>query len=332
MKKIGQYLLGFLFVVLIVELILISPSDIKEKKVQQVSSAVSQLPDRRGDIEQQMEGVKVIVSKNETKEWELTADKAVGFKDQGDLKLEKVRANFFTSSGVSFEVTGLTGSVGTETKNMIVNGGVVTKSSNGYLFKTESVDYNSENRTLKSISAVEVSAPRDIHGQSMFIRGEEMFADLAKGVVLIERDVKARKSVTKDRKMTVISEKVTLSGEDNSVHFSGNVIIDLDGMRISGPDAKLRYNGTTDILESIDLDGGVKVSDFSKWATSEKLKINLAKNEYVFDGSPKVVQDNDELRGDRIIFLDGGKKVKVQNAKIKVSRENLDIDKYRKKK
>jgi lipopolysaccharide export system protein LptA len=49
----------------------------------------------------------------------------------------------------------------------------------------------------------------------------------------------------------------------------------------------------------------------------------LNKNEFVFDGRPRVVQDNDELRGDRIVFLDGGKKVKVQNAKLKVSRESL---------
>src|SRR6185312_5174548 len=74
---------------------------------------------------------------------------------------------------------------------------------------------------------------------------------------------------------------------------------------------------------SVELNGGVKMSDLHKWATSDKLNIDLAKNEFVFDGAPRVVQDDDELRGDRIIFLDGGKRVQVQNAKVKVSNETI---------
>ena len=46
----------------------------------------------------------------------------------------------------------------------------------------------------------------------------------------------------------------------------------------------------------------------------------------MFDGKPRVVQDNDEVRGDRITFLDGGKKVNVQNAKIKVSKDTLGVE------
>ncbi len=332
MKKLSQYLIGFLFVLLIVEMILVSPAELKEPKAVAVAEAVAAKGARSDDVEQIMQGVHVIESKHESKEWELWADSAIGFKMQAELALQKVRANFFGSNGVSFEVTGESGAVASESKSMQVDGGVVTKSSNGYTFKTQTLKYDSQERSLTSPTAVEVLGPRDHAGRTLFISGGEMAANLELGVVLIQRDIKARKTVRTDKKMQVSADKAHLSGQNSSVRFTGNVIIDLDGVRIIGPDALFKYNSANDQLTSIDLEGGVRVSDFSKWATSEKLSIDLAKNEFIFDGRPRVVQDEDELRGDRIIFIDGGKKVKVQNAKIKVSKDSLDQDKRRNQK
>jgi len=248
----------------------------------------------------------------------------VGYREKNDLALQTVKAQFFTDDGITFNVSGAEGSVGTDNKDVTVDGGVVTQSSNGYVFKTTKVQYNSKTRFLTSPMMVEVSGPRDITGHSIYIKGQKMSADLNKGFITIENEVSAKKTGSSNQKMVVTSQKAELSGKDKSVRFSGAVVIDMNGMKITGPDALFKYGAQSDLLESIELEGGVKVSDFSKWATSEKLSINLAKNEFVFDGKPRVVQDNDELRGDRIVFLDGGKKVKVQNAKIKVSRDSLD--------
>lgn len=323
MKKLSHYLLGFLFLVLVVELILVSPSELKETDGSTVNRQNPQFNPPTEDVEQIMQGLHLIESQNEYKEWELWADSAVGFKTKSDWALKKVRANFFARNGVSFEVVGETGAVLTEAKNMKVDGGVVTKSSNGYVFKTTALSYDSKNRSLTSPTPVEVMGPRDQTGKTLLISGQEMAADLDKGIVLIEKDVKAKKTVRVDKRMAVIAEKVQLSGKDRALRFMGNVIIDIEGVRISGPDALFRYDKENQQIESIDLEGGVKVSDLNKWATSDKLSINLTKNEFVFDGKPRVVQDNDELRGDQIIFLDGGKKVKVHNAKVKVSEESL---------
>jgi LPS export ABC transporter protein LptC len=322
MKSLGSIILGVLFVALIIEIVLIGPMDIHEEKpkLQKVLPGLS--PHGEG-VEQLMEGIHVIEAKNENKEWELWADHAVGFRDRDDMALKKVRAQFFTESGVTFDVVGAEGSVMAETKNIVVDGGVVTKSSNGYTFKTLTVQYNSRERILKSPSAVEVLGPRDAMGPGLFLKGNHMHADLKSGLVYLQDQVVARKPVQQNRRLTVSSVKAQLSGNDRAVRFSGSVVIDYNGMRITGPDAYFVYGEQSQSLEKIELAGGIRVSDFSKWATSEKLSINLAKNEFVFDGRPRVVQDNDELRGDRIVFLDGGKKVKVQNAKLKVSRESL---------
>lgn len=327
MKKVSQYVLALLFLLLIAELVVFGPVEINEKK----KSTLSELKFTKqiGDepVAQAMQGVHVIESKNENKEWELWADQALSFLGRDDLILSKVKAKFFSSGGVTFDVVGDRGEVKTESKDMVVDGGVVTKSSNGYTFRTDKIEYNSQSKFLSSKTSVAVTGPRDQNGKMLLISGQQMSTDIQKGMVTINQDVQAKKVIQGGKYMAVTSERVQLLGHERTVKFLGQVIIDIDGTRISGPDATFRYEGSSGLIETIDLEGGVRVSDMNKWATSEKLSINLAKNEYTFDGQPRVVQDDDELRGDRITFLNGGKLVKVQNAKIKVSKDTLGVEK-----
>ncbi len=316
-----QTLLGVLFFAVIIEVALMSPTNIGEKTATASPAKGSAAIGKH--VQQQMQGVHVVETKNESKEWELWADQAIGFKTEGDLSLDQVKASFFGTDGISFLVTGKTGAVKTATKDMTINGKVVTTSSNGYVFHTDSVQYNSRDRILTSPTAVRVNGPRDSLGGHMFIRGESMQADLNKGVVTITKDVKATKRVRKNEDMIVHADQAEVYGKSHEVKFLGQVNIDLHGVHINGPDALFHYKNGTDLPDSIQLTGGVKVQDVNKWATSQRLNINLAKNEFVFDGQPRVVQDNDEVRGDQIVFLDGGKKVQVRNAKVKVSDETI---------
>lgn len=327
MKNASQFILALLFFLLIAELVVFGPTDIKEKKKSPLSELKLAKQIDGDPLKQAMQGVHVIESKNENKEWELWADEALGFYGEDNLKLSKVKAKFFSEGSLTFDVVGERGEVKAENKDMTVDGGVVTKSSNGYTFRTSQIEYNSARKFLNSKTPVSVTGPRDQNGRVFSILGQTMSADVPRGLITIENDVQAKKVIQNGKYMAVTSQQVQLLGHERTMKFSGLVVIDIDGVRISGPDATFRYDSKNDLIESIDLAGGVKVSDMNKWATSDKLNINLVKNEYTFDGHPRVVQDDDELRGERITFLDGGKTVKVQNAKIKVSKDSLGLEK-----
>jgi lipopolysaccharide export system protein LptA len=47
----------------------------------------------------------------------------------------------------------------------------------------------------------------------------------------------------------------------------------------------------------------------------------------VFNGAPRVVQNGDELVGDQIVFLEGGKKVQVSNAKAQIDPRAMEKSK-----
>ena len=95
-------------------------------------------------------------------------------------------------------------------------------------------------------------------------------------------------------------------------------------MRITGPEARFNYDPKTDVVKSVYVSGGTRVSDSEKWATSENVNVDFEQNKFVFRGDPRVVQNNDELRGDEIVFLDGGKQVDVRHARAKVDEKHIN--------
>jgi LPS export ABC transporter protein LptC len=325
MKRYSTYVLTSLLVLLIIEIIIVAPTDIEEKKIesQQEAGNGEELNDK-DNIEQQIKSMHVVETSEELKSWELWAELATGFRRSNQLTLDIVKADFFSSQGTSFKVVGKSGHFFSDTKDMNIMGNVVTESSNGYVFRTEEIEYKSKTKQLISKSRVEVVGPRDVGQKPLYITGASMQANLSEGIMLIKNSVRAEKNINSVKNLVVEARSAELSSNSKAIKFSGNVTIDIEGMKISGPDALFHFDGNADILKTIEVAGGVSVKDLNKSATSNQLKINLADNKFIFDGNPRIIQDEDEVSGDRIIFLDGGKKVKIENAKVKVRGESIE--------
>ena len=95
-------------------------------------------------------------------------------------------------------------------------------------------------------------------------------------------------------------------------------------MRITGPEASFAYDSKRDLIKTVNFTGGARVSDADKWATAQNVRVDFETNRYVFRGNPRVMQNNDELRGEEIVFLDGGKRVQVKSARAKVDENRLE--------
>jgi len=152
--------------------------------------------------------------------------------------------------------------------------------------------------------------------------------DFATNEISINRNVNAKKPVSRpgepERVATITSQRAVFSGRSNQAHFFGNVVIDVDTMQVSGPQAKFDFDPKTDTLNAVQVAGGVKVTDTDKFATSGTVNLSFRDNKLVFKGSPRVVQNGDELVGDEITFLDGGKRVEVSNAKAQIDPKTVN--------
>jgi lipopolysaccharide export system protein LptA len=75
--------------------------------------------------------------------------------------------------------------------------------------------------------------------------------------------------------------------------------------------------------------GNVRVTDQKNWASSQYAQVLFEENEFVLFGNPRIIQDENELRGEEIRFLKGGKEVRVSKARAKVE-NNPELFKFEK--
>lgn len=327
---------SLLFVIIVIQLIVLLPNDLeirdkglvaeqaanRGKKQRRLETEASKRPMSGLGLDsnsgQVIRGVHSIEVNSDGKGWELWADKGVRPKDAGEWNIESVRVKFYASSGVSYVVTGKRGGVNPATYDLWIKGNVVTISSNGYRFESPAVVYNSKLKKISAPDSVEMIGPKDADGSRLELTGIEMTADLNSNEIKIGRRVKASKRLNSSRSAQIQSNHALFSGASNLAAFMGGVVIDVESMRITGPEARFVYDPARDSLESVMVAGGVKVTDEDKFATSGTLSVNFKEDRYVFRGSPRVRQNDDELMGDEIIFLQGGKQVQVINARAQV--------------
>lgn len=322
-SRLIQIALSVAFVLLVIQVVLVAPSQIRDAE-QRAALLPAPRMETGSEIDQSMNGMHMIETQEGRKEWELWSDKATSLKAKELLQLEMVKAVFFSDSGVTFTVTGKSGTVHVKSKNLRVEGDVVTKSSNGYVFRTQSMDYDSASRLMKAANPVEMTGPKDEAGNSLHLNGIGMEANLAKNNMDVLREVRSTKNLDNGKKAVIKSQRARFSAINRTARFMGDVVVDMENMRITGPEANFEYDKDSDQLKSVLFTGGARVSDTDKWATAENVRVDFEKNRFIFRGAPRVVQNNDELRGEEIVFLDGGKRVQVQGARAKVDEKRME--------
>jgi LPS export ABC transporter protein LptC/lipopolysaccharide transport protein LptA len=332
---------ALLFLIIVIQLLVLMPRDIEVQDLRPAKVAKTIKGSKTGRANQLSKEIpsgqvvrnaQMVEAKQDQKEIELWADRAVRPKDREEWTLDDVRVKFYATNGVTYTVTGKNGGVTTSTYAMWIKGNVITKSSNGYTFRSESVFYDPKIKRLSSPAKIEMDGPPDANGSRLYLDGEDMVADLTTNQMNVNRKVRARRKVSApkdspggDQKTAQIqSNSAVFSGKSNLALFKGNVIIDVDTMRLTGPEARFSYDPGIQNLDSMVVSGGVKVTDSDKSATSGSVSVYFKDDRYVFKGSPRVVQQQDELIGDEIVFLHGGKQVQVINARAQVDPTRAD--------
>ncbi len=273
------------------------------------------------ETRQRAQGVHLVESKQGTRDWELFSDSAEDTSGKGAWKLDNVRVLFYNADKVDFVVTGKRGLISGDNKDMRIEGDVVTKSANGYVFQSNLVEYKSKQRLILSPDAVKMQGPPDEKGKGLNLSGVRMEAHVEESLMLIKENVTATKVLNDGKSFKIRSGTAEFSGKNRLARFGNEVSIEIGPMRMQGPEARFEYRPDGDILQSVVVQGGVKVSDEEKYATSDTVRFDPEQNKFTFKGRPRVVQNNDEITGEEIIFIDGGKKVKVEKIRARVEKD-----------
>ncbi len=319
MSRLGRVALLILLSLLFIQIVIGFPISLEQGiEPSKIQTAKEFNENSKSDKEQLMGQIHLVESREGSRDWELFAEQAEGSEGKGTWKLTEVKVQFYSKSRLEFVVTGKAGTIDYKTKDMKIVGDVVTRASNGYIFKTDEMIYDANARLLRSPGLVKMSGPKDSQEGDLTLQGGSLEAKVDEGFVIIKPKVFAQRSMSQSRSFVVRAGGVRLSRVDASAQFFDQVSIEIETMRIEGPEARFEYRKKSDLLQSVLFKGGVKVSDVDKYATAEQVRFDPEQNQFVLTGRPRVVQNQDEIVGEQIIFLDGGKRVKVQKMKARV--------------
>ena len=302
-------------IVVFFEILVMAPQVLEKENQDHVgeNTDISYLEqENKNAVDQKMQGVHLVENNENEKGWELFANEATGTAD-GQWVLKNVKVQFFNENMSNYTVTGDLGEIEAKTKDMIIRGNVMTTSSNGYSFKTDTLRYIAKQKIMTSLDKVVMQGPADNSGSGFHLTGEKFLVDMVKNKMSILDKIVARKMINAEQ-FNLTSARADFSNSSQEATFVGNVQMKLGTLFVKAPMALFQYSGAKRMLEKIVMNDQVEFSDTDKKGFCKEIEFNLIENKMTMRGQPKVVQGEDEINGHEIVFIDGGKKVKINQA------------------
>lgn len=276
------------------------------------------------EADQVLSGVHLVEASEGRREWELWAETAISLKEESKWNLKNVKINFIKKDNVSVVVYGKDAEIKLDNKNLKIFNNVKIVSINGNNFYSDEVTYQSKGKKIISPGEVLMNTKKDSTGSFVTVEGDKMEGDIDGGVFWILGNVSSVKEVDEEgRKIDIKSNKSLIGANDNKIEFFDDVLMDWGSVRISGPKAKFVFDKKKNSFYKVEASGGIRLSDLDKWASAESVIANIKENKITFRGAPRVVQGESDIRGDEIIFLNGGEEIKVKNIKAKLKDESI---------
>ena len=312
---------------IMIEILIIAPTKIEKSKGIALDSDA---PNTTTTNEQVMLGVHLTETHETGKDWELWAEKAYNFKEDGSWVIEKVKIRIFgqqdgkSQKNVYYDVTGDKGQIDPRRKNITIDGGdgeVQTLTSNGYLMKTKKVLYDTDLKILKSNSEMKMLGP-EIKGESRLeLTGYGMLTDLRTNELKILENIKARKTLQRGQLVTVSSQTAAFNSSNYTAQFHKDVVADYGPYRVTGQKATLEVDQRYHNVDVVTVEDGVRLSDIASWAVADKVRIYPEERKMVLSGAPRMIQNNNELSGEEITFFERGSRIQIKKPKARFDKE-----------
>lgn len=311
MRRFRTFFFACLIAVLFLQIWLGFPTRLLSHSNEDSIAKVAE-PLSSGRADKVLVGVHFVESQKGERDWEVFADSAEEDRLTKAWTLQSVRALFYSAKGLEYEVKGQQGWMDGKTRHLRIAGKVEIRTTNGYLLRTEEVQYQGLERKLVGPSPTQVISLRRSPESQLSMQGRRLVAWVDKSSVELLDGVKAQRGLTGTRVAVISSQRAEMSSRERRLVFQGEVRITLDQLQAESPEARFESLEGLDLIRSIQLIGGVRLSSADRLATANTIDFDPKENRYVLSGEPRVVQGSDQVRGDRIVLIDGGRRIRVE--------------------
>ena len=186
------------------------------------------------------------------------------------------------------------------TKNFEVKGNVQIEAGKRYRFFTEVAWYRSQRQLLET----ERISIRGAGEGALSLEGESLAVDF------VGSRLEVSKPLVASEELQIKGQLARLQYRVRRLQFEGFVEIDLKKYKLTGKRASLVYYGQSFKPRHLFVKGQARLTGKNIWAISEKIGIDLAQRQYTFEGKPRLLYHNTELKGEKIVFNEKSKAFK----------------------
>jgi lipopolysaccharide transport protein LptA len=243
-------------------------------------------------------------------DWEIIAKIARKYIDKPLIEMEDLEGKYMPKAGVVVSFKGTKGTINTEEeKGSIENVDFIYK--NSYRLKSRYIDFDFR----KGLTYT--TAPVDIQGTKLNLRGLGLTANTEEETVRIERDITGYIETDKG-KYRFESDRFTYTMKDNAYILEGKVI--MKGQDINLLCDKLYLLSKDNELERIDAKGKVRLISKGTIAKSEKAVYHFKEDKVVLTERPKILRDNVEMEGESIVYNLSSGKFSINKPKMRMEK------------
>ncbi|MEI6152489.1 MAG: LptA/OstA family protein [Deltaproteobacteria bacterium] len=243
-------------------------------------------------------------------DWEIKSKVTRKFIDKPVVEMEDIDGMYKPKPDVTVFFKGTKGSMDTEAeKGTVENVDIIYKGS--YTLKSRFMDFDFK----KGITST--TAPVDIKGAKLTLRGVGLTANTNEETVRIEKDVTGYIETEKG-KYRFESDSFIYFLKDSTYILENRVVMKGEEMNLLCD--KLIIFSKGDEVEKIDAKGKVRLISKGTIAKSEKAVYHFKEDRIVLTDRPKILKDNVEMEGESIVYSLSSGKFFINKPKMRMER------------
>ena len=254
--------------------------------------------------------VKYTGEKRGVVDWELTAKIARKFIDQPLIELENLKGTYKPKPDVKIEFTGSKGAMDTDKETGRVDN-VEVFYKGEYTMKSPYMEFDFKQGLTTTKDVV------DIKGKKIDMKGIGLLANTNEETVKILSDV-AGTIATEKGKYDFQADSLLYYFQVSTYVLEGKVIMKGEDLHLVCD--VVHVYSKDDEVDRIEADGNVRVMTKGTVAKSEKAVYHFKEGTIVFTQSPRVIKDNVEMKGTRVVYTVNDGKMFVEKPKIRMEK------------
>jgi lipopolysaccharide transport protein LptA/LPS export ABC transporter protein LptC len=244
-------------------------------------------------------------------DWEIKAKIARKFIDKPEVELEIIEGQYMPKADVNIAFKGAKGVMNTEAERGIVEDVEIVYKKQ-YTLKSKSMDFDFK-RGITS-----TTAPVDIKGNKLSLRGVGLTANTNEETVRIEKDVTGFIETDKGR-YKFESDTFLYLLKTNVYILDGKVVMKGEDLNLVCDNLRILSKGQE--LERIDAKGKVRLISKGTITKSEKAVYNFKEEKIVLTESPRILKDNIEMEGESIVYNMADGKFSIDKPRMRLERQ-----------